>query len=144
MQLKTLAYLLGFSGLVPFISLTIVPWVALPYPEDPHKLLIAYGAIILSFMGAIHWGIAMSVKTDLSSSQLGLSVMPALLGWLAFMLPLVHGYSLLILSFIYLCIYDKYINKHGLLPDWYLPMRIILTSVVVLCLAVAATAAVMA
>ena len=142
MPLQTQGPLLGYAGLLPFIALALATSIDFSLPLKPHYLLITYGAVILSFMGAIHWGVAISSKSELGQLQLGLSVLPALLAWAALMLPLVYGYSLLILSFISLCIFDKYVNKHDMLPSWYLPMRIILTTGVVLCLIVAATVAV--
>ena len=93
-------------------------------------------------MGAIHWGAAMSNEDRLARVQLGLSVIPPLLAWLALMLPQVYGYSIFIISFVALCIFDGRISERGRLPSWYTPMRVMLTTVVVICLILGASATV--
>ena len=138
MQLEQLAKTLGYAGLVPFVVFSAGTWMTLPVLEDAHTVLMAYAAIILSFMGAIHWGLAMSQNSGHANMQLGASVVPALVGWLALLIPMLYGYVLLALSFIVLCIADKLASDHGLVSSWYLPMRVKLTTVVVACLMIAA------
>ncbi len=48
---------LGYGGLVPFVGLAAAVWLAPPgdWPLASMALL-AYGATIASFLGAIHWG----------------------------------------------------------------------------------------
>ena len=89
-------------------------------------------------MGAVHWGIAMAGSAATAKIQLGASVLPALLGWLALLIPMLYGYLLLAACFIVLLAADRLASRRGLLPDWYMPMRVILTTVVVLCLLAAA------
>jgi hypothetical protein len=140
MKLQQLAKLLGYAGLIPFIVCSLGTWVTLPLVHDPHFVLMSYAAVILSFMGAIHWGIAMTRSSDIELAELGLSVIPALIGWLALLLAAAYGYILLIVCFSVLFLADRSVSKAGLLPDWYLPMRVILTTIVVLCLLIAALA----
>jgi len=41
--------------------------------------LVGYGAVILAFMGAVHWGLAMVAESDSGTTRwFVLSVMPAL------------------------------------------------------------------
>lgn len=134
MNLQQLARLLGFAGLVPFIVFSAGAWTTLPIMQNAHFVLLTYAAVILSFMGAVHWGLAMSGNDTRSKFQLGASVLPALLGWLALLIPMLYGYVLLVVCFTGLLMADKLASSKGLVPDWYLPMRIRLTSVVVLCL----------
>jgi hypothetical protein len=141
MKLRLQAQLLGYAGLIPFIALSIGTWVELPIIQRPHYLLQAYAAVILSFMGAVHWGMVISVPSEEARAQLFASVVPPLLGWIALMLPQVIAYSLLTLSFIGLCFYDGIVSRKSALPSWYVPMRVVLTSIVVLCLVLAAFAA---
>ena len=137
MQLQQLAKTLGYAGLAPFIVFSIGTWLTLPVMANAHSVLLTYAAIILSFMGAIHWGLAMAQNSRIATIQLGASVLPALLGWLALLIPMLYGYGLLAICFIVLLIADKYASGKGLLPDWYLPMRMVLTTVVVLSLVAA-------
>ena len=138
MYVKRLANILGYAGLIPFIVFSVLSVVDFKSVIDPHLYLTTYAAIILSFMGAIHWGVAMVSEDTLSARQLGISVIPPLLGWIALLLPTVYGYSLLIISFSLLCMLDKHYHMQKAFPAWYYPMRVILTSIVVLCLILAA------
>ncbi len=137
MPQQKLANILGYSGLIPFVFFSLLNWIDVTVVTEPHHYLLTYGAIILSFMGAVHWGVAMSIKSDNASYQLGISVIPALLGWLALLLPLIYGYSILIVSFSLLCLLDNIHNKQGVFPGWYYPMRVKLTTIVVLSLVLA-------
>ena len=140
MKLKQLATTLGYAGLIPFIVFSVATWIALPLVNEPHVILTAYAAIILSFMGAIHWGVAMTRESRVAHLELGLSVLPALLGWLALLISTLLAYGLLIMGFAVLYFADSYTDYRGIIPEWYLPMRRVLTSVVVVCLCVAALA----
>ncbi len=130
---ESTAKILGYSGLIPFIVLSIASWLQIPFDIDVTRMLMTYAAIIFSFMGAVHWGIAISSKQD-SSEYLMVSVMPALLAWFALLAPQTYALLLLLLGFIALYAYDRYAEKEQQLPDWYLPMRQRLTIVVVICL----------
>jgi hypothetical protein len=53
------------------------------FPDDSLRgwglwVLLIYGAIILSFMGGVHWGAAM-LRDEISFGALGRSVLPSLL-----------------------------------------------------------------
>ena len=138
MKLQQLAKILGYAGLIPFVVFSLGTWVTLPMVKDAHFILLTYAAVILSFMGAIHWGLAMAQQRGKENIQLGLSVLPALLGWSALLIPPIYAYSVLIVSFSALCMADKYTADQALVPNWYVPMRVVLTTVVVLCLIAAA------
>jgi Protein of unknown function (DUF3429) len=51
---------LGIGGLIPFVGLTAALWWARP-GEWPlaSVALLGYGATIVSFLGAVHWGLVM-------------------------------------------------------------------------------------
>ena len=133
--------LLGYGGLLPFIGL------ALGSVVDHHHALLwgdalhAYGAVILSFVGALHWGFAM-LASDLDDAERDArylwSVIPALLAWPALLLsgPLVSG--LLVLGFVLHYWQDRRLAKCCVLPPWYLPLHGRLTGVACLCLIVSA------
>jgi len=59
---ETTAKALGYAGLIPFVVFSIGCWIPLPYVTNAPYILITYGAVILSFMGAVHWGVAMAHK----------------------------------------------------------------------------------
>lgn len=133
-----LAAQLGYAGLIPFVLLAIASWVfSKEFHTQIHTALLSYAAIILSFMGAVHWGLAIAGRAEIESWQLGLSVLPPLVAWFASLAPPMINYSILILAFIGLCLFDGHMVKAGKAPPWYSSLRIPLTTVVVISLIVA-------
>ena len=130
---KTLSY----AGLIPFVVFSIGCWIPLPYVVNAPYILIAYGAIILSFMGAVHWGAAMTNTDQQRGSYYIASVIPALIAWPALLLPHSLALALLLVGFIGLYVYDRSVEKAQLFPGWYIPMRARLTTIVSLCLVAA-------
>lgn len=130
------ANILGYGGLIPFVIFSIGSWIDLPGVTQAHsvQILIAYGAIILSFMGAIHWGLAMAHDNENRSQPFIISIIPALTAWLALLMTNRWALIVLLIAFIVLYIYDRAAEKPQRLPAWYLPMRMRLTIVVALCL----------
>jgi hypothetical protein len=134
---ETTAKLLGYAGLIPFVVFSVGSWSALPIFENAMQVLIAYAAIILSFMGAIHWGMAMS-RTESQRSQFYIaSVIPALIAWLALLMPDVYALSVLLAGFIAIFAYDYAVQRSQGLPGWYIAMRTSLTLIVAACLTAA-------
>lgn len=141
-QPPKLAVLLGYAGLVPFVTGALGIWVT---PEGWRVTVLAalldYSAVILAFMGAIHWGLAM--RSEASSGpaqvQLGLSVVPPLLGWLAISSGLSTSLALplCLLAFGGLYVADLRAVKLSLAPRWYPSLRRPLTIIVCLSLLVA-------
>jgi len=136
-RLPPLAAQLGYAGLIPFVALSLGMWL-LPesYQGQASTALLAYAAIILSFMGAAHWGLAIAAE-KVDGWQMGLSVIPALIAWFAsFASPMIN-YSILIIAFAGLCVFDGRMVKQGKAPAWYPKLRTPLTAVVVASLIVA-------
>jgi ABC-type Na+ efflux pump permease subunit len=133
---RTVAWL-GYGGLVPFLLL------ALGSPLDPHhaalwnRALLSYGAIILSFVGALHWALAMTLP-ELSERQRSAwyawSVAPALIAWPAMLISPRLAAPLLIAGFIAHYLQDRPLAGQAMLPAWYLPLRLRLTTVACVCL----------
>lgn len=128
---------LGYSGLIPFITIAIAVWfVPYSYVAQMHQWLLVYAAVILSFMGAVHWGLAISVTAEepVDTRQLVASVIPALIAWFASFLAPIWNYSILIIAFACLCLFDRYMVKQGKAPQWYYKLRIPLTVLVIVSL----------
>lgn len=138
-EVPRLAATLGYAGLLPFIVLAVAIWLTpTTYTQQIHHAIISYGAVILSFMGAIHWGLAMLHLKGKSRWQLGFSVVPPLLGWWALLLENIWSYSILITSFGILCWVDCQLTWRGLAPRWYPALRTPLTTIVIFSLSFAA------
>jgi hypothetical protein len=124
------ARLLGIAGLLPFVggaaSLWILPpeWLGLVA-----NALLAYAALIVSFLGGIHWGLAMP-QPGLRRKQLIWGVLPSLLGWGALLLNSIWGLVLMAASLLLCYVVDtKFYRAQGL-GDW-LRLRAMLTAVAV-------------
>lgn len=127
---------LGYAGLIPFIMLAMALWLFPDiYFERITQALLSYAAIILSFMGAVHWGLAMDGAVK--RLQFGVSVVPALAAWSASLMSPMWNYSILIVSFVSLCLFDNYMARKNRTPKWYPVLRIPLTVVVVISLIIA-------
>lgn len=134
---------LGGLGLVPFVALSIAAQV-IPGDLRPAALLalLAYGAVILSFLGGIHWGVAMTrsiAQPDqaIDASRLAISVVPSLLGWATLLIDPRLGLALLAAGFAAQLLVDLRATQAGLAPDWYPRLRKPLTMVVIAALVVA-------
>lgn len=134
-----LAQWLGYAGLTPFIAGAVQLWLIPtgPLSEFMEEALLTYAAVILSFMGAVHWGLAMRSHVDIANMQLGLSVVPALIGWTTLMLPALYAYPVFMVAFLVLLAFDLEATRAHLAPRWYPSLRIPLTIGVVASLGVA-------
>ncbi len=133
--------LLGYFGLIPFI----IPTVFL-YFDDNHldiwrHLLLSYGAVILSFVGALHWSFAMLLhELPINKKRWSFfwSVVPSLAAWISLSIPTFYGFILLAVFFAIALIRDNQLLGNVELPSWYMPLRRNLTLVAINCLLVGA------
>jgi hypothetical protein len=132
--------------LIPFAGLAAGVVVSRDYGASCSRALLGYGVVILSFVGALHWGFAMAWGALGCQERRRLfiwSVLPALLAWIAMLLAPPMGYALLVAGFIAHYSQDLRLVRliPGALPDWYLPLRTRLTVGACVCLAVGGFAA---
>lgn len=136
--------LVGLAGLLPFL------WGVLTlHSEETARLtldtvgprftgpfvMLQYGTIILSFMSGVLWGFATKAQGAVAASGYALSAVPAL--WAFFFVgggP-VSAAIYLIAGFVGLLGLDWMFWRQGLAPDWWMLLRLLLTAVVVVCLA---------
>ena len=131
---EKIAKTLGYAGLIPFITFSIGCWIEIPYLYNTVYILITYAAIILSFMGAIHWGMAMSKTNNKQNKHFITSVIPALVAWFSLLIPEFFSLIILLIGFFLLLSLDLAVEKSQGFPNWYIHMRIKLTLIVSLCL----------
>ena len=86
-----LAQRLGHLGLVPFVLGALLVWFvraeALPFAA---QALSAYAALVVSFLGGIHWGLALRAAAP-SPRLLLWGTAPTLGAWVAVMMPAASG-----------------------------------------------------
>jgi hypothetical protein len=129
---------LGYGGLIPFLALAGLTCADRVRGGFWHGNLSAYGALILSFVGALHWGFAMAlgnVTSDQRNAMFAWSVVPCLIAFAALLAKSLPGDLLLIVGFLLQYWQDRRLAAVALLPEWYLPLRRQLTAIAVVCLA---------
>ena len=141
---RRLAWALALAGLLPFAALAIA--IALlgsghPLQQALLDAIRTYGAVILSFLGGIRWGFALR-ETPADPKGIGLSVLPSIVGWLALFLPPTASLGILLLAFCAQGAWDSLAIHGGKGPAWFAGIRIALTLLVALCLAIALIASV--
>lgn len=135
------AFWLGTAGLVPFVVLVSALY-AMPGGNVPFLLnwLTGYSSVTLSFVGAVHWGVALVHPRMRESDRfvfMTWSVVPALTAWAALLLPAKSGLLLTAASFAVHYAADRQLGQRFGLVGWYLRLRAGLTTIVVLCLIMA-------
>lgn len=90
---------LAYAGLIPFLLGAALAWL-LPPPDgaspglDEHTYallgLSAYAAVVLSFLGAVHWGRALQAAERQTFPYVW-AVVPALLGTMGALMPAYAG-----------------------------------------------------
>jgi hypothetical protein len=94
------AQALAYAGLLPFAAGAALVWLV---RADAHPYvtlaLSAYAAVIVSFLGGIHWGLALRQQPP-PLAWLVWGVVPSLVAWVAVMMPpsaglVIHGLMLL-------------------------------------------------
>jgi len=137
---------LGALGAVPFVFLAVTgPLLEGPLQVRTSFALAVYGAVILSFLGGVHWGLAIAgfgptAGDGASFRRLALSVTPSLIGWGAMFLPRPAGLLLLAVAFACLLVFDSQASRKVQAPAWYPRLRLPLTAVVVASLMLGALA----
>ncbi len=131
---------LGVAGLIPFIGGAL----AMALADDGARAqaalaLAAYGAVIVSFLGGIHWGLAFA-RLQPPVAMFAWGVLPSLVGWAALLLPPATGLALLA-AMIAVC----YVVDHRVYPrlqvGHWLPLRRLLSAVAALSCAAGAALA---
>jgi hypothetical protein len=146
-----LVLLLGLLGLIPFVACAYLAC-AWRSPDEGRALiaLIAYGAVILSFLGGVHWGFALAEPPDTLAGlaplpatrdpahrpRIALGVLPSLIGWIALLVAVLApapaiALCVLIAGFLAANIGEHSAYRRGWMPSRYLWLRWFLTVVVV-------------
>ena len=129
------ALMLGLAGVLPFVifgllAITLGGGITTPIQAD--MWLIGYGAVILSFMAGIRWGLALTAHNESDQAvQMTVSVVPSLIAWTACFMPFAYGLPLLALTHAAVAVWDIRAMHNGRGPVWYAKLRMILASLAV-------------
>ena len=161
MALKTVpreAYALGFAGTIPYLATSLstvfLSWnLNQRYPaesdllntilfrhetvQDLLKIIepiqVGYGAVLISFLGAIHWGLEFAEKAPSPTRtrfRYGLGLLAPIIAWPTTMLPIQWALTGQFLAFTGLYYADSRATVKGWAPSWYATYRFVLTGIV--------------
>ena len=137
----TIAILLSVAGLIPFLLTGIVILFDPLQSPIATQVLVSYGAVVLSFLGAVHWGFALRDSahpvqgTPMTPATLGaerqlltFGVIPALIGWIA-LIAMIHftapafAVFLLLVGFFITIVVETIGKGRGVVAGNYLALR---------------------
>jgi hypothetical protein len=90
--------------------------------ELAQRIAIAYGAVVLAFTGAVHWGLALAGQLPWRPLRIGGAVLPALIGATAAVLGGQRGLGLLVVGFGVFWLYEHR-SAGAELPAAYVSLR---------------------
>ena len=99
-----------------------------------------YGSIIFAFLGAIYWGAMLNLPPQTLIPEkmkffiVMWSVVPSIMGITVLLIKSNFSLLMLLLGFLLCQLVDEIFNKYLLFPNWYLPLRRILTLIVLIVL----------
>ncbi|KAI1733916.1 hypothetical protein F4680DRAFT_440026 [Xylaria scruposa] len=157
-------YYLGLAGTLPYLGTSVstvyLAWVLnTPWPsssafannimisqESASRLLatlepiqLGYGAIIISFLGAVHWGLEYTAKVPDEARtrfRYGLGVMAPIVAWPTLILPVEFALTGQFAAFVALYFADARAAVRGWAPAWYSNYRFALTAIVGVAIAI--------
>jgi len=129
------AWFLAGLGALPFLAMAVAATVS-PAFSAAHlggdKAFLAYGAVILSFMGGVRWGRALTLAEPArAAEQMILSVAPSLAAWLALLIDRPWSLLLLAAGFALQAAWDWKSAGTGLLPAWFGRLRLTISAIVI-------------
>jgi hypothetical protein len=144
---RALAHTLGYAGLIPFVLLALMLWLVDPQLQAWVSIALAgYAALIVSFLGGIHWGMAWQAGHDAATTvrhalrrHFVWGIVPSLLAWPGLLMPAYAGLAWLGFLLILCYLADRSLYRAAGLADW-LTLRFHLSAVAALSCFVGAAA----
>ncbi len=140
-SLPKITYALGVAGVIPFIACALGALSAGDWQAPALGALMAYAAVILAFLGGVHWGFVLAPATTAAlrpATRLALGVVPSLIGWAGLVLDRFAltdlGLALMIAGFVATAWTEQSWTRAGLVPPAYMRMRWGLSVVVIMTL----------
>jgi len=146
------AYLIGLAGLLPYVATSLSTFYCAWEIQHSHAhgtglllsdktaeallhvlepLQVGYGAMIISFLGAIHWGLEFAKFGGTHGySRYLTGVLATGLAWPTTLLPVETALISQFLLFTFLYYNDSRATKRGWAPAWYGVYRFVLTFIV--------------
>lgn len=120
----------GVAGALPFAAGLLLMYLGVSHVQRTlgFDLFVYYGAVILSFLGGVRWGAALSRP---HWKSLGMAVAPSLLAVMALLLDRELALKILTGGFLLVGIFDGLRRTETTWPGWFKQLRSRLTVAVV-------------
>lgn len=123
---------LGYGGLIPFVLLAFLLWIVQTDLRPWLTIaLTSYAALIATFLGGIHWGIAATQPQAARRFHLIWGITPSLIAWIGLIMPAYAGLPLIAALLVVCYFVDRKSYPAAGWSEW-LPMRLKLTIVATL------------
>lgn len=130
---------LGALAVVPFVGGAVLVWVDTAWHPTIAQALSAYAAVVIAFIGALHWGLAFPQAAP-APRLFVWGVVPSLVAWIAVLLPPRFGLVVHAVTLVACYLVDRATYPAEQAAAW-LPLRLRLTVVATLCCLVGAAGA---
>lgn len=131
-----LAIVVGIAGLLPFLAAILGLFMMPAQSVNIIGYFYLYSAGILAFMAGIYWPLAMQLENRCYPISplvtMLLSQLFFVSAGIGLLLPIAAQILLYTLAYMALYVVDARWMR-GYWPDWYLKLRLVLTSIVLLC-----------
>jgi hypothetical protein len=118
---------LGLLGLIPFVFFGLGAVGA--NPETANRMLVGlidYGALILTFAGGVHWGMALTPMAARPAARCGAGVVPLIIAWVVLILAqmsLFAALTILCVGYVLTVVVEHRASKQWLVPRNYMGLR---------------------
>ena len=130
-----LATLLTYSGALPFILAVLLSYFSPADADWASPAIMAYGALIISFLCGIHWAAYLFFSGQCRLPLLLASNIITLTAWGSLMVSeALVTYTIQVACFLTLFAVDALLHRAGIIPLWFYHLRRNATVVVVVCL----------
>lgn len=142
LAMNRLPLLLMIIGVAPFIAFSAALAMHV-FPNTPvaASWLLTYAAIIISFLGGAHWGVAVLRRQEhrrMSNLLIAESVLPPLVAWGILLAGDMYA-QLLVMTLLFTLIWavDSLLYNNAVIPQWFFDLSCIVTPIIVVSLYVA-------
>ncbi len=114
-------------------SLMVSHETATQWLQALEPIQIGYGAVLISFLGAIHWGLEYAEKSpsrERTAFRYGIGLLAPTIAWPTMLLPIEWALTGQFLTFAGLYLADARATSRGWAPAWYGTYRFVLTAIV--------------
>lgn len=140
------AKILTYLGAIPFLIALVIACFSHFNLQDvfgteirfarfkSYMMAHTYGAVIVAFLAGIQWGV--SLNQDTNRQYFIISNVLALMAWFSlFAFASFAGVLTILVAFILALVIDRHAYRADVIPEWFWHLRVKVTSLVVLCLA---------